>query len=210
MIYIQKNNYVWEHDGYYYRELCRHCLHPACASSCPVGAIYKTPEGPVLYDEKKCIGCRYCILACPYNVPRYQWEKTKPLVGKCDFCPSWMQTGRRYLRRSVESMLEEIAAIDEPYIYFVCEESLLNTKSSLALAAALKESGIKKRFGMPLRADTIVKKPHVIEAWAEQLWHWAGWQRQHRPVEQIHGLCYTLRAQRIRNDSRSPFPSGAG
>ncbi len=90
---------------------------------------------------------------------------TQGCVGRCDFCPSWAQTGKRYLRRTVESMLEEMKGIHEPYIYFVCEESLLDTKLSLALAEAIRASGIKKRFGMPLRADTIVKKPEVIEAW---------------------------------------------
>ncbi len=92
---------------------------------------------------------------------------TQGCVGTCDFCPSWAQTGRRYLRRSVDSMLEEMKTIREPYIYFVCEESLLDTPLSLALAKAVRESGLGKRFGMPLRADTIVRKPHVIEAWAE-------------------------------------------
>jgi radical SAM superfamily enzyme YgiQ (UPF0313 family) len=91
---------------------------------------------------------------------------TQGCVGKCDFCPSWAQTSRRYLRRSVDSMIAEMQTIREPYIYFVCEDSLLDTHLSLELARAVKDAGIRKRFGMPLRADTIVKKPHVIEAWA--------------------------------------------
>lgn len=94
-------------------------------------------------------------------------RNTQGCIGRCDFCPSWAQTGRRYLKRDVEGMIAEMKTIDEPYIYFVCEESLLDTKHSLALAKAIREEGIQKRFGMPLRADTIVKKPHVIEAWAE-------------------------------------------
>jgi len=92
---------------------------------------------------------------------------TQGCVGRCDFCPSWAQTGKRYLRRSVESMIAEMRTIREPYIYFVCEESLLDTKLSLELAEAVRKERIDKRFGMPLRADTIVKKPHVIEAWVE-------------------------------------------
>ncbi len=92
---------------------------------------------------------------------------TQGCVGRCDFCPSWALTGNRYLRRSVESMIEEMKIIQEPYIYFVCEESLLDTDLALALAKAIRQEGIVKRFGMPLRADTIVNKPHVIEAWAE-------------------------------------------
>jgi hopanoid C-3 methylase len=92
---------------------------------------------------------------------------TQGCVGRCDFCPSWAQTGKRYLRRSVDSMIAEMKTIQEPYIYFVCEESLLDTDLALALAKAIKEEGIGKSFGMPLRADTIVNKPQVIEAWAE-------------------------------------------
>ena len=91
---------------------------------------------------------------------------TQGCVGRCDFCPSWAQTDGRYLRRTVESMIAEMTAIEEPYIYFVCEESMLDTKLSLALAQAIQEARLGKRFGMPLRADTIVKKPHVVEAWA--------------------------------------------
>jgi radical SAM superfamily enzyme YgiQ (UPF0313 family) len=64
-------------------------------------------------------------------------------------------------------MVEELKTIEEPYIYFVCEESLLDTKHSLAMAKAITEAKLGKRFGMPLRADTIVAKPEVIEAWAE-------------------------------------------
>lgn len=68
------------------RKLCMHCEDPACASACPVGAISKLPLGPVVYNADKCIGCRYCMIACPYSVPRYQWSKLAPFVKKCDLC----------------------------------------------------------------------------------------------------------------------------
>lgn len=73
-------------DGRFARKSCMHCMDPACASACPVGALKKTEAGPVLYDRAKCIGCRYCMLACPFHVPRYQWDKTTPFVVKCDMC----------------------------------------------------------------------------------------------------------------------------
>lgn len=63
---------------------CMHCNVPACVSACPVGALRKTDRGPVLYDEKRCIGCRYCMLACPYEVPRYEWRERSPRVRKCN------------------------------------------------------------------------------------------------------------------------------
>jgi formate dehydrogenase iron-sulfur subunit len=66
---------------------CMHCLEPACVSVCPVAALEKTAAGPVVYHENVCIGCRYCILACPFNIPKYEWENAlMPRVGKCDFC----------------------------------------------------------------------------------------------------------------------------
>ena len=65
---------------------CMHCLHPACESACPVGAFHKTPEGPVTYDSKRCMGCRYCMMACPFQIPKFQWESAVPLVRKCTFC----------------------------------------------------------------------------------------------------------------------------
>lgn len=82
-----------EHDGTFVRRLCQHCLEPACESVCPVGAFTKTAEGPVLYDEAKCIGCRYCIQACPFQVPRYEWESTYPRVQKCIFCVDRQRRG---------------------------------------------------------------------------------------------------------------------
>lgn len=63
---------------------CMHCNVPACVSACPVAALRKTARGPVLYDESRCIGCRYCMLACPYHVPRYEWLERSPRVRKCN------------------------------------------------------------------------------------------------------------------------------
>jgi formate dehydrogenase iron-sulfur subunit len=75
-----------EHDGVFVRRMCQHCESPTCASVCPVGAFTKTPQGPVVYDETKCIGCRYCMQACPFQVPRYEWSSTYPRIQKCVFC----------------------------------------------------------------------------------------------------------------------------
>ena len=65
---------------------CMHCVDPACAASCPVSALHKLDDGPVVYDSYKCIGCRYCMQACPYGVPRYDWSLAYPLIRKCDLC----------------------------------------------------------------------------------------------------------------------------
>lgn len=79
----------------YVKRQCMHCLHPACASACTVGALHKTPEGPVLYDSKKCIGCRYCQYACPFGIPTYDWNNPLGLIHKCQFCISRLEEGQK-------------------------------------------------------------------------------------------------------------------
>jgi formate dehydrogenase iron-sulfur subunit len=80
-------------EGAYVRKFCRHCLDPACVSVCPVGAMYQTDEGVVLYDSDKCMGCRYCMMACPYGIPRYEWDSATPLVQKCIMCYDRLEDG---------------------------------------------------------------------------------------------------------------------
>jgi formate dehydrogenase iron-sulfur subunit len=78
--------FVRQQAGLNIRKQCMHCVDPSCASVCPVKALHKTPEGPVIYDESRCIGCRYCMLACPFSVPTYEWDKRLPKVQKCIMC----------------------------------------------------------------------------------------------------------------------------
>lgn len=72
---------------------CRHCLEPACVAACPVGALHRTEEGPVVYDRDICMGCRYCMMACPYQIPRYMWEASVPYISKCTMCYQAMRRG---------------------------------------------------------------------------------------------------------------------
>lgn len=72
---------------------CMHCLHPACVSACPVQALQKSDEGPVTYNPRRCIGCRYCMVACPFSVPRFTWDETIPVVSKCTFCIDRLAVG---------------------------------------------------------------------------------------------------------------------
>jgi Fe-S-cluster-containing dehydrogenase component len=72
---------------------CLHCVDPACASACPVRAFEKTAAGPVVYNAERCIGCRYCMVACPFEVPKYEYDKAVPYVRKCDFCASRQADG---------------------------------------------------------------------------------------------------------------------
>jgi len=72
--------------GVHVKRQCMHCLDPTCVSVCPVGALHTTPSGAVAYDREKCMGCRYCIMACPFDIPKYQWHETLPVVTKCVLC----------------------------------------------------------------------------------------------------------------------------
>jgi len=65
---------------------CLHCLEPACVSSCPTTALSRQPDGTVSYGGDKCIGCRYCIWACPWGVPTTQWDTLTPKIQKCTNC----------------------------------------------------------------------------------------------------------------------------
>jgi formate dehydrogenase iron-sulfur subunit len=78
-----------------YRKVqCNHCNEPACASACPIHAYTKTKEGPVLYDPELCFGCRYCMIACPFNVPAYDYDSAlEPKIVKCVMCYDRIKEG---------------------------------------------------------------------------------------------------------------------
>ena len=65
---------------------CMHCDEPACVSACPVTALQKTKAGPVVYDADKCIGCRYCMWACPFGAIGAEWDSLAPKISKCTLC----------------------------------------------------------------------------------------------------------------------------
>ena len=71
----------------YVKSQCMHCMQPACVSACLVGALQTAKNGAVTYDAQKCMGCRYCMVACPFEVPAYEYhEALAPRVRKCIFC----------------------------------------------------------------------------------------------------------------------------
>jgi formate dehydrogenase iron-sulfur subunit len=72
---------------------CMSCVEPTCVNVCPVGALTKTDGGPVKYDESKCIGCQYCVSACPFSIPRFDFADQK--IKKCDFCTDRQSDGKQ-------------------------------------------------------------------------------------------------------------------
>ncbi len=73
---------------------CMHCNDPACASACLVSALEKQPNGAVIYDASRCMGCRYCMVACPFQIPTYEYHNAlTPQVRKCTLCYERISTG---------------------------------------------------------------------------------------------------------------------
>ena len=77
-----------EIDGYaFVKRQCMHCVDPSCVSACPASALTKDRKtGIVTYNKDACIGCRYCEIACPFNIPKFQWEEPFPQIVKCQLC----------------------------------------------------------------------------------------------------------------------------
>ena len=79
----------------YVKQQCMHCVDPSCCSVCMLGALKKGPQGVVTYDPDACIGCRYCQVACPFNVPKFEWQSATPKIVKCELCPERRAEGKQ-------------------------------------------------------------------------------------------------------------------
>ena len=91
---------------------CNHCLEPACASACFVRALRKDKTGAVVYDASLCVGCRYCMVACPFNIPAYEYnEPLTPRIRKCHLCQFRIEKG--LLPGCVEACPTEALAFGE-------------------------------------------------------------------------------------------------
>lgn len=77
----------------YMRSACNHCSSPACASACLTKAMLKTPEGPVIWRGDKCMGCRSCMIACPFNAPKFEFDSPNPKIQKCRMCYEKLMEG---------------------------------------------------------------------------------------------------------------------
>ncbi|HAX95468.1 MAG TPA: 4Fe-4S ferredoxin [Prolixibacteraceae bacterium] len=87
------NKYETSQGEMLVRHACMHCNEPACASACLTQAMYKTKEGPVIWRADKCMGCRYCMISCPFDVPKFDFQSSNPIIQKCDMCFDRVQNG---------------------------------------------------------------------------------------------------------------------
>jgi len=74
------------HERSFMKQQCMHCVDAACVSGCPMTALHKGPHGVVGWDATLCIGCRYCQVACPFNIPKFEWDTINPKIVKCELC----------------------------------------------------------------------------------------------------------------------------
>jgi Fe-S-cluster-containing dehydrogenase component len=149
----------------YVKHSCMHCQKPSCVSVCPVSAMTRDPEkGIVSYDKNICIGCRYCQVACAFNIPRFQWDKALPQIVKCDMCKSTElpRTGTTgcagvcpvdaiHFGRRGDLLIEaqrRLAAQPEKYIQYVYGEHELGGLDHLYLAGLPFE-----KLGLPIVGD---------------------------------------------------------
>ena len=77
------------------RQSCNHCNNPACVSACLTKAMLKTDEGPVIWREDKCMGCRSCMISCPFGIPRFEYDSPNPKIQKCRMCFELLREGQK-------------------------------------------------------------------------------------------------------------------
>jgi len=87
------NGYETERGRVTVKRQCMHCLQPACGAACLTKAMEKTPEGPVIWHGGRCMGCRFCMISCPFDVPKFEFDSSNPEIRKCDMCFERLQEG---------------------------------------------------------------------------------------------------------------------
>ena len=92
---VAVNSFNTSKGEQYMRSACNHCNSPACASACLTKAMVKTDEGPVIWREEKCMGCRSCIISCPFDVPKFEYQSPNPKIQKCRMCFELLQEGQK-------------------------------------------------------------------------------------------------------------------
>ncbi len=173
--------------GPLYRKIqCNHCLEPACASVCFVTAFKKTDTGAVTYDESVCVGCRYCMIACPFEIPAYEYDNAfSPKVMKCTMCFPRISKGQlpgcveacptealSYGKR--EDLLrigrERIRTFPDRYVDHIYGENEMGGTSWLYLSSVpFKEIGMREDLGVTpapmLTSGALSAVPIVVGLW---------------------------------------------
>ncbi len=89
------NRYKTSKGDVFVKKQCMHCWQPACAAACLVNAMYKTKEGPVTWNGDKCMGCRFCMVSCPFDIPKAEYLSWNPRIMKCSMCYERLKEGKK-------------------------------------------------------------------------------------------------------------------
>lgn len=89
------NRYEVDDEEIFVKKQCMHCNQPACASACLTKAMLKREEGPVIWREDKCMGCRFCMVSCPFDIPKFEYDEWNPKIQKCNMCWERLKEGEQ-------------------------------------------------------------------------------------------------------------------
>jgi Fe-S-cluster-containing dehydrogenase component len=89
------NRFETEKGDVFVKKQCMHCWQPGCTAACLTNAMYKTETGPVIWRPGKCMGCRFCMISCPFDIPKFEYHSTNPRIQKCTMCWNRLQDGRK-------------------------------------------------------------------------------------------------------------------
>jgi formate dehydrogenase iron-sulfur subunit len=89
------NKYETEKGDVFVKTQCMHCYQAACATACPTEAMKQTENGPVIWRGGKCIGCRYCMVSCPFDIPKFEYHEWNPKIQKCTMCFERLEAGEK-------------------------------------------------------------------------------------------------------------------
>lgn len=89
------NRYETDVGDVFVKKQCMHCWQPACASACLTKAMLKTKDGPVIWHGNKCMGCRFCMVSCPFEIPKFEYHSWNPKIQKCNMCWERLQQGKK-------------------------------------------------------------------------------------------------------------------
>jgi len=147
----------------YMRKACNHCNNPACASACLTKAMVKTDEGPVIWREEKCMGCRSCMISCPFDMPKFEYNSPNPKIQKCRMCFELLKEGGKPAcvencpaeallfgkrRDLIEIARTRIYAEPENYNHAIYGEHEVGGTGVLYLASVpFEELGLRKDLG---------------------------------------------------------------
>ncbi len=89
------NRYETDVGEVYVKKQCMHCWQPACAAACLTNAMLKTKDGPVIWRPNKCMGCRFCMVSCPFDIPKFEYHEWNPKIQKCTMCWERLKQGKK-------------------------------------------------------------------------------------------------------------------